>query len=277
MATAHLNGVDLYHEVRGVGERLVLTHGAWTDSDTWVDMVEQLRERFEVVTWDRRGHSRSRTDPGTGDYGEDVADLVALIEYLDGQPVHLVGNSSGGDIALRMVMVRPDLVASVAAHEPGPFGWLPRTDPHLRDMLDVERRVYDEVVEIISGGDHSGAAERFIDQVLGEGAWERTPPELRTRMIGNAPTFVAEARQAFSGSDFDPVAIGAEQIPVLMTLGTASSELDQITVRLIAEQMAGSRLVEMERVGHIPHRSHPDLYADCLLSFLREIGQEVGV
>jgi pimeloyl-ACP methyl ester carboxylesterase len=230
--------------------------------------VARLRDSFEVVTWDRRGHSRSQVDPGSGDYSEDVADLIALIEHLGGGAVHLVGNSSGAEIALRAVAARPDLVSSVAAHEPGLFGWLPQSDSHVASLLQREKRLCDEVVEIIEAGDNARAAERFIEQVLGEGAWEMTPPDLRSRMIENAPTFVAEGHQTFSQSEFDPTAIRADEVPILMTVGTASNEVNRIAARFVAERLPGSRLEELEGAGHIPHRSHPDLYAAQLLAFL---------
>jgi pimeloyl-ACP methyl ester carboxylesterase len=124
---------------------------------------------------------------------------------------------------------------------------------------------------IIEAGDNARAAERFIEQVLGEGAWAMTPPDLRSRMIENAPTFLAEGRQAFSLSDFDPAAIGAGEIPVLLTLGAASNELNRLAVRYLVEQLPGSRLEELEGAGHIPHRSHPDLYAARLLAFLEAV------
>lgn len=271
MTTARLNGIELYYEVAGDGDRLVLTHGAWSNADTWVDMVERLRDGYEVVTWDRRGHSRSQPDPGSGDYSEDVADLVALIEHLGGEPVHLIGNSSGAEIVLRVVATRPDLVLSVAAHEPGLFGWLPQSDPHVKALLEAERSLCDEVVEIIESGDNARAAERFIEQVLGEGAWEMTPPELRSRMIENAPTFLAEGRQAFSPGGFDPAEIGAYDVPTLLTVGSASNELNRLAVRYLGEHLPGVRLDELEGAGHIPHRSHPDFYAACLLSFLETV------
>lgn len=61
MATANVNGVELHYEVTGAGPRLVLTHGSWTDGSGWAPSVQRLAERFEVVTWDRRGHASSRS------------------------------------------------------------------------------------------------------------------------------------------------------------------------------------------------------------------------
>ena len=115
MTTANINGVELYFETVGAGDRLVLTHGSWTDGTGWAPSVPSLAERYEVVTWDRRGHSRSQDGSGPGSRAEDAADLAGLIEYLDGGPVHLAGNSYGAIVALTVVTVRPDLVASVAA------------------------------------------------------------------------------------------------------------------------------------------------------------------
>lgn len=272
MTVADINGVDLYHRVDGEGERLVLTHGAWTNSDTWLDLTERLKERFQVVAWDRRGHSRSHADPGSGDYSEDADDLAALIEHLGGGPTHLVGNSSGGEIVLHLMASRPDLVASAAIHEPGFFGLLDDTDPHLAALVTEERAVGDEVTKLIETGHSEMAAETFIERVLGAGAWQMTPPELRARMADNAPTFVAEARQAFSPSVIDLESVGTAGIPLLVTLGTESGELERTATRFVAERLPGSRLEALEGTGHIPHRSHPDLYADVLIDFYDSVG-----
>ena len=52
MPTVKLNGVDLYYEMGGAGERLVLTHGSWTDHTGWAPSL-------------RRWPSGSRSSPGT--------------------------------------------------------------------------------------------------------------------------------------------------------------------------------------------------------------------
>jgi pimeloyl-ACP methyl ester carboxylesterase len=55
MAVAHVNGVDIYYELRGAGEQpLVLVHGSWTDSAQWDLVLPSLADIFRVLVYDRR-------------------------------------------------------------------------------------------------------------------------------------------------------------------------------------------------------------------------------
>ena len=89
MATAIVNQVALHYEEVGSGACLVLTHGSWTDETGWAQAVERLAERYRVVVWDRRGHSRSAGGDGPGSRAEDAADLAGLIKHVSNTPVHL--------------------------------------------------------------------------------------------------------------------------------------------------------------------------------------------
>ena len=75
MATAKVNGVELYYETTGTGGCVVLTHGSWTDGTGWDRVVPGLAERYQVVVWDRRGHSRGQAGDRPGSRAEDAADL----------------------------------------------------------------------------------------------------------------------------------------------------------------------------------------------------------
>ena len=177
MATANVNGVELYYEVTGAGPRLVLTHGSWTDGSGWAPSVQRLAERFEVVTWDRRGHSRSQDGDGAGSRAEDAADLAGLIEHLGGGMVHVVGNSYGAIVTLTLMIDRPDLVASAAIHEPPLFSLLEGSpDRGITDALVAVQRPLELVAALIEAGEHRAAAEHFIDNVaLGPGCVGAAP------------------------------------------------------------------------------------------------------
>src|SRR4029450_2169153 len=82
-----------------------------------------LAQSFQVLSYDRRGHSQSS---GNGSLEDDLVDVAALIEYLQLAPVNLVGNSLGGCIALRLAVARPELLRSVSvhrAHALAPCAW----------------------------------------------------------------------------------------------------------------------------------------------------------
>ena len=107
MATTTVNGVELYYQTTGTGDCLVLTHGSWTDGTGWDRAVGGLAERYQVVVWDRRGHSRSQAGDGPGSRAEDAADLAGLIETVCGAPVHVAGSSYGGIVTLTLLTNAP--------------------------------------------------------------------------------------------------------------------------------------------------------------------------
>ena len=86
MPLSPFNETGLYYERSGAGEALVLVHGSWVDGRTWDAVRPALARSFEVVTFDRRGHSRSVLSPESGTIHDDVADLAGLIEALGRSP-----------------------------------------------------------------------------------------------------------------------------------------------------------------------------------------------
>jgi pimeloyl-ACP methyl ester carboxylesterase len=59
MPHLRVNDVELFYDEAGDGDPLVLVHGSWGDHSNWQGVVPTLTQSFRVVTYDRRGHSRS--------------------------------------------------------------------------------------------------------------------------------------------------------------------------------------------------------------------------
>ena len=133
MPIAQLNGTTLCSEETGHGEALVLVHGAWVDHTTWEQVVPRLSSSFRVVTYDLRGHGRSKLDPPeAGTVHDDIADLVALIEHLDLGPVNVAGISSGACIALPVAV---SSAAKVIAEDAGAtIVWTKLSAAHLMEV-----------------------------------------------------------------------------------------------------------------------------------------------
>ena len=125
MPISVINGIGIYSEWHGEGAPVVLVHGSWGDHHNWDPVVPGLARTFRTLTYDRRGHSQSERPASQGSIEEDAADLALLITAQQAAPAHIVGNSFGGSIALKLAVARPDLFASLTVHEPplvGLFG-----------------------------------------------------------------------------------------------------------------------------------------------------------
>jgi pimeloyl-ACP methyl ester carboxylesterase len=270
MATARVNGVGLFYQVTGEGDPpLVLVHGSWGSHEQWAAAAAHLSRSFRVVTYDRRGHSRSERLPGQGSVREDVGDLAALIEHLGLAPAWVAGNSFGGSIALRLAGERPELLRGVLAHEPPLFSLLAADAATAPMLQEVGPRV-GAVVERIAAGDYAAAAELFVETVaLGPGSWAQFPPEMRQTFIENAATFLDEAGDPEQLA-FDPSSIRAFAKASLLSLGDHSPPLFEPVVRKLATLLPTVEVRTLRGAGHIPHFTHPSLFAEMVASFVRK-------
>jgi pimeloyl-ACP methyl ester carboxylesterase len=261
-----VNGVELFYEVAGAGELLVLVHGSWGDHHNWDPVVAPLCESFEVVGYDRRGHSQSERPAGPGSVEEDADDLAGLIDALQSGPAHVVANSFGSIVALTAAIRRPEVFATLVAHEPPFLGMLAGTQ--LEPVLhEVDRRV-GRVIELLDAGDDEAAAKLFVETVARRpGAWdEELTAELREVFVGNAPTFLDEARDPHSQRvdldqlrDFDR--------PVLLTKGTVSPPFLAAIVDTVASALPRLEIATIEGADHSPHETTTTRYVDLVTRF----------
>ena len=266
MATATVNGVRLFYERAGSGPALVLVHGSWGSHRNWDPVVPALARRHEVIAYDRRGHSDSERPDGQGSVGEDAADLAALIEHLGLALAWIAGNSFGATIALHLAAARPELVRGLIAHEPPLFSLL-ADDPATAPLLAESGRRIAAVADRIAAGDHAGAAEQFIETVaLGKGAWAELPPEMRTVLISNAPTFLDETRDP-GRFVIDLARLAAVAPPTLLTTGDRSPPIFAPVIARLAAALPRAETHRFPDAGHIPHVTHPEAWTETALAF----------
>lgn len=269
MAMATVNGVRLFYEIHGGGDvPVVLVHGSWVSHHDWDLLAPRLAEGFRVLTYDRRGHSRSERPAGQGSVREDAADLKGLIEHVGLAPAWVIGNSFGAAIALRLASEHPALFRGLIGHEPPLFSLLAQ-DPDLGPLLENVGSRVGAVVGRIASGDHAGAAEQFVDTVaLGPGNWARTAPNIRQVMIENAPTFLDEVSDP-EALAFEPEWIGDFSKPALLTLGDQSPPAFAPVVAKLSAALPHAEVVTLRGTGHVPHVTHPDVYAAKVIEFTR--------
>jgi pimeloyl-ACP methyl ester carboxylesterase len=262
MSEVGVNGVRLYYELHGSGEPLALVHGSWGDATNWRFVVPGLAEASRVLIYDRRGHSRSERLDTPGSVDEDGDDLAALLEALDLAPAHVVTNSFGGNIALRLATRRPEVFRSLSCHEP-PLWSLLKGDPDSEEMLQQSAGSLEAVGRRIAEGDHEGAAHQFVDEVaFGPGAWENElPPEIRAIFVQNAPTFLDELQDP-QQLRVDADALARVEIPVRLTEGSESPPVFPRVIDRLVELIPRVTRETIEGAAHVPQLTTPERYVD---------------
>ncbi|MGW2273606.1 alpha/beta fold hydrolase [Streptomyces yangpuensis] len=266
MARAQVNGVELFYEIEGDGEPLVLVHGSWTDHHSWHAVLPHLSRAHRVLVYDRRGHSRSERPPGQGARTQDEDDLAALIEML-GAPVHVAASSFGGSVALGLAARRPELLRSLAVHEP-PLTAVVAGDPELDRLMRDAQAPIDAVMADVRAGDSEGGARRFVEEVVfGPGAWDGMPDAARRTFVTNAPTAADEQ----GDPDWDTVdlaRLAGYTGPAMLSKGTDSPAWFGAIVDRLAQVLPGAQARTLHGEGHVPHLTAPQRYAANLLEFL---------
>jgi pimeloyl-ACP methyl ester carboxylesterase len=259
---AEVNGIGLYYELEGSGEPLALVHGSWGDATSWRFVVPGLAERFRVLAYDRRGHSRSDRPATPGSIDEDGDDLAALLEALELAPAHVATNSWGGNIALRLATRRADVFRSLSCHEP-PLWSLLNGDPEGHAMLQQGARSLEEVRRRIAAGDHEGAARHFVEEVaFGPGAWEHAlSAEMRAVFVRNAPTYLDELQDP-DQLDVDQDALARLEIPVRLTEGSESPRVFPRVIDRLATLIPSVTRETIDGAAHVPHLSSPERYVE---------------
>lgn len=268
MPTTSVNGIELYWERDGdSGDPVVLVHGSWGDHHNWASVVPALSRSFRVLTYDRRGHSGSERPEGQGSVSEDVADLAALVEQFGHFPAHIIGNSFGAAIVLRLAGERPELFRSLIVHEPPLFGLL-KDEPDAQSALAAVQDRMSAVIEILTAGDFTGGARQFVETIaFGPGAWPALPQETRDIFVFNAPTWLDETRDP-EALEIDLSRLRAFSAPVLLTAGGQSPPFFPLVVGRIAEALAQAERHTFAEAGHVPHLSHPEEHVRVAMDFI---------
>jgi len=108
-----IDGVRIHYQEKGLGTPLVLLHGFTSSTYSWKDVFEPLSKNFRVVAVDLKGFGFSGKPDG--DYTRRAqAQLVAhLLDHLKIEKAWLCGNSMGGEVALNVALANPQHVAGL--------------------------------------------------------------------------------------------------------------------------------------------------------------------
>jgi pimeloyl-ACP methyl ester carboxylesterase len=233
-------GATLYVEVRGSGPVLLCIPGGPTDAGMFSDLAGRLADRYTVVTYDPRGHSRSTLE----DEPEDIPvslhadDAAAILEAVGDEPAYVYGNSGGGTIGLELVARHPDLVRTLVAHETFLMELLPDA-ARWRSTFDDIAETYRREGIFPAMGKFGAAVEEGGPKYSEEMQQTPPPPEMMERMTGNFDLFIAHEIQS-----------NGRYVPDVDALRNASTRIVSAAGETSGEQAARrSALALADRLG----------------------------
>jgi len=269
-------------------EPAVYVHGLGGSSQNFTDVAGLLADRFDAQAVDLPGFGYSDPSPRYS-IAALATTLVSYLEHDGRGPVHLVGNSLGGSIAVRVAALRPDLIRSLTLISPAMPFLDPRRTAHgpvlpLIALPGAERLLawgmarltveqMAEQVLIACFGDTSKVSAQRRAEAMEEIRLRYTVAHYPKAYLGTLRGLVSSFLRAYlpgSGSQWRLAA--RVQAPTLVIGGLDDRLVDARVPAQVARVIPDSRLLVLPRVGHVAQMEVPRLVARAIVGLLADIG-----
>lgn len=270
-----VNGFRVHYKRYGDGPTLILLlHGSFLSLRSWAEVIEPLATQATVVAFDRPvcGLTSRPLPKGQGAslYSANAqSDLVAaLIEALGFSNAVLIGNSTGGTIALLTALRHPDKVQGLALVDAMVFsGYATSEVPApVRFMMKGLRPVFSRIMRFMIARLYDQAIRKF---------WHRQERLTDARIATYRQEFMLGPwDQAFFelflatrrlGLDAQLTAI---RIPTLVVTGEHDRAVKPAESRRLAEEIPGAQLAVIADCGHLPQEERPEDFIGAVETFL---------
>jgi pimeloyl-ACP methyl ester carboxylesterase len=248
---ASVNGLEMYYEIHGTGQPLVLLHGAYMTIDVMGEVVPELAKTRQVIAVELQGHGRTADVDRPLSYEQMADDVAALLRHLGIEQADVFGYSMGGGVALQVAIRHPEVVRKLV----------------VASASYTSEGMHPELLEMIP----TLTPEAFAGSPIEE-AYLRTAPN-----PDDFPTLVAKMKRL----DMEPFAWPPEDIrgiaaPTLLNVGDSDvvrPEHAVVMFRLLGGGVAGDLAGLLNsRLAVLPGTTHVTLVhrADWLVSMIGE-------
>ena len=244
------NGTSLYYERQGTGPPVLLIAGSTGDAANFTRAAALLANEFTVVTYDRRGNSRSPRPAGwtTTSVGEQADDAAALINALQLAPAFVFGASVGGLIALDLVIRYPQLVRACVLQEPSIFFVLP--DPTAE--LSARRAIIADALRL--GGPRE-AVRALMHYLNDDTVFSAIPADILERMLSNADTIISIEVPGFAGWRLQTADLEGLKVPMALLVASDTLPIYKSVTAWLAKQIRVQPVTVPGRHGFYYYRS----------------------
>jgi pimeloyl-ACP methyl ester carboxylesterase len=262
----------LHYATSGAGEPILLIPGLGLDHNYYRFGIPLLSRHLQVLAVDPRGIGRSTKSPPPYTVEAWADDFAVMIDKLAFGPIHVLGSSLGGSMALALAQRHPRKLKSLIVV--GGFSELDRATElnfRLRLRLIEKLGMSDEVA------DYMGLwtlTRKFINSDAGFATMRANQANIRANSAQSYSAFV-EALLKWGrcqpGQEREPkftTLLDSIKTPTLVVTSDNDHLIPQELSDLIAGRIAGAKLVVMPGAGHIPFMEQPDEVVRIVLQFL---------
>jgi len=267
MPYVQTNGINLYYELHGNGEPLVLIPGLGYGGWMWHKMIPGLAEHFQVISIDNRGVALS--DKPAGPYTAQMlaADVVGMIEDFAIPKAHIMGHSMGGFIAQALALDYPERVDKLILSATN-FGG-PRHVPIAPEAMAVLTDLSGDPIERLRRGIVVSCAPgfaknnpEFVEQWVNYRVQHPIDPAGYQAQLAIGLGLLAD--EASFEQKLERVTA-----PTLILFGVEDKVVPKENAGLLAARIPGSRVEIMPGVGHFFPFEAPEAANAAVVRFLK--------
>lgn len=252
----------------GDGPAVLFVPGSYSTPAAWTGLQKRLAPGYRCIATSICGYGGTAETRSLDDFGMEhqVRVVEAVARHADA-PVHLVGHSFGGTVALAVAFAGAVEVLSIATFEANPLAIIRQRG---RDELYAATHQMSADFEQAYNAGEPDAAGRIIDFWGGAGSFAAMPEPVRDYCRATTFANVLDWRTAF---DFEPALADYGQLtmPVLAVRGgLANGAMVEITDGITAS-VPGARASVVEDASHFLITTHAEACAQLLSEFLAEV------
>lgn len=263
MPKVKVNDINMYYEIHGKGDPVLLIQGLGGNHTFWYPNVKQLSSGFKIVLFDYRGSGD--TDKPDVEYTIRMFadDIAALMDKIDVKVAHVVGRSMGGCIAQEIAINYPDKVRSLILAAT----WA-RADAYLVRLFEARSRLVEKIG--LQGMFDTGIFMSYTRDFF-EPKNQEHYETIKKMVFANEQPSRGFYLQAMAGARHDAVdRISKINTPTLVIAGKEDLLVPPKITEDIACRIPGAELILLDHLGHAFYEQAPDVFNRIAMDFWRK-------
>lgn len=254
MPTLDVDGTNIHYTDVGQGAPVVFLHSGGSTGAQWRQTGKHLESRWRFLALNFYG--MGGTDPWPGPDAlthDDEGVLVAALAAALGEPVHLVGHSYGGAVALRLAVTNGAPICSLTLVEPMAMPLLGEAGETA--IFAEYNGLRDRYLEAAEAGRAEEALAPYVDYWNGEGSWRAMPGDARAKLCSRTELLCA----AFRANSSNPTTLAdcrALSCPTLILCGGQTRPPAERVTEILARAIPGARRTVIPGAGHMSPLTH---------------------